>query len=305
MSVDHSTQATIQLVGPIQAAAWLETAQYEHQRSVSQKWVTYLAEEMKRGTFKQNTTIEIAFLNNRPHLTDGQHRLWAVVQSGLAQSFIVSEVHARSSDQVAWMYGTTDIGRVRPTGALYRGLGLSEELGLTQTQVGAVSAAIRFMRANLAVNPSQAGRAHPDEQMDAIRLYAPHALRFFNMIAGQTIIVRACARAATLSVAMLIIRYTRDTEVAESFWRGVATDDGLKATDPRKYANRHLSNTALISGRRSGVLTMSHARSARILAACFNAYVAGREMLQTPKVLDETAPIHIVGVPRDPAKWLE
>lgn len=296
---------TIQRVTPETAATWLETMPYDHQRSLSQQWVDYLAEEMRRGTFKQDTTISVAALNGRPNLIDGQHRLWAVIQSNLPQSFIVYTVQARDEDHVAWMYGTTDIGRTRPTGMLWRGLGLPAELGLTQTQTGFLSSAITFMRTGLAINPSQAKRAHPEEQIDAIRLYAPHALRFFGMIAGQAIIVRAGQRAATLAVALLTLRYTRDSDVAERFWRAVAADDGLKANDPRKYANKHLANTALMNGRRSGAIIVSQARSARILATCFNAYATGREILQTPKVLDESAPVNIIGVPRDYTKWLE
>lgn len=298
-------QVRFQQVTPELAATWLETMPYELQRNVSQPWVDFLAEEIKRGSFKQNTTIHIAVLDGRSHLIDGQHRLWAVVQSGVAQPFIVYESPAQTNDQIAWMYATTDIGRKRRAGEVTKGLRLSDEVGLSQLHIDAMSATIAFMRNALMRGNKEGGRCHPDDLVAGIRLYAPYAVQLFELAAGDGPIRRACRRAATLSIALLTLRYVHTPGVAYKFWRGVVKDDGLTAGDPRKYANRHLLTVSMVNGLRSGSATMTPARSARILATCFNAYVAGREMAQTPRVPDETAPIRIAGVPTDPAKWME
>jgi hypothetical protein len=297
-------QVAIREVTPEMATQWLETMPYDQQRNVSDAWVDYIAEEMRREHFQQGTKLTIAILDGRPLLIDGQHRLWAVVRSELPQSFIVYEVEARDKEHIAWLYATTDIGRKRPPSELTKGMGIASEYGITQGQVDALAAAVTFMKSGLTRQDNKGSRLHPDDLLLGVRLYAPYATQLFDLVTGDTIMGRASRRAATLVAAVLTMRYVRPSETAMEFWRGVVKDDGIKAGDPRKFANRHLLNSSMMNGRRTGATVMTPAKSVRILAACFNAYVAGREIAQTPKVLDEAAPINIVGVPKDPAKWL-
>lgn len=306
-----AAQASIQHVTPAMAAAWLETMPYEHQRSIRQGWIDYLTEEIRRGNFTQGTTITIAYINDRPVLIDGQHRLRAVVKSDMTQSFIVSEVIARDSDHAAWLYANMDIGLRRTSNDLYKALDLPTEMGMTSTQIENLSAAVSFMTQGLTRQDHKGVRMHRDDLLAGMRAYAPQARQFFEMVGTAGDMRRPCKRAATLAVALLTLRFSapvlamRNLPSAVDFWRGVIEDDGIKASDPRKYANRHLLTHQMISGRKMGAIIVTPAKSARILAACFNAYIAGRELAQTPKVLDDMAPINIYGVPRDHVKWLD
>lgn len=294
------------------ATQWLETMPYEHQRNVRQPWVDYLTEEIRRGAFMQDTTIHVAYLNGRAILIDGQHRLWAVVNSDKPQSFVVRKTFAADSDQVAWLYANTDIGLRRTASDLYAALNLSIELGMTKTQIDAMSSAITFMMTGLTRQDNKGSRAHREDILAGIRLYAPYGRQFFEMVAGNNEVWRTgFRRAATLSVVLLTLRFSvpyaaqRSALPPVEFWRGVIGDDGIKASDPRKFANRHLITSQMMTGRKSGAKTVTPAYSARFLASCFNSYIAKRELVQSPKVFDPTAPIAIYGVPRDFAKWLE
>jgi len=285
--------------------------QYEHQRNIRQGWIDYLTEEIRRGNFTQGTTITFAYINGRPALIDGQHRLWAVVNAGVAQSFIVSDVIARDSNHLAWLYANMDIGLRRTANDLYQALDLPIELGMTQTQIESMSAAILFMKAGLTRQDNKGMRLHRDDLLAGIRLYAPYGRQFFDLLGSNKDMRRPCKRAATLSIALLTLRFSLPYALSKAgpspieFWRGVIEDDAIKASDPRKFANRHLITNMMLSGRRSGATVTTPARSARILTGCFNAYVAHRELAQTPKVFDEMAPVVIYGVPRDHTKWLE
>lgn len=306
-----ANQAGIQRVTPEMAAGWLETMPYEHQRNVRQVWVDYLAEEIRRGNFREDTTIVVAYLNGRAILIDGQHRLKALIAANVTLPFIVSEVIAHDSDHVAWMYANTDIGLRRTASDLYAALDLPTELGMTRTQIDAMSAAITFLTGGLTRQDNKGVRMHRDDVLAAMRLYAPFGRRFFELVSGVREMAKPTRRAATLSVALLTLRFSVPYAAARGvlspvdFWSGVINDDGIKASDPRKFANRHLLTHQMVSGRKSGVGVVTPARSARIIAGCFNAYIAHRELVQAPKVMDETAPLALYGVPRDPAKWLE
>lgn len=69
---------TYQNIDPDQAIKWLEGN--VHNRKIDQKWVDYLAAEMRAGRWK--TTHQGIAFDDSDTLIDGQHRLWAVIQSG-------------------------------------------------------------------------------------------------------------------------------------------------------------------------------------------------------------------------------
>lgn len=300
---------TIRTVTPEMAARWLETMPYEHQRGIRQNWADFLAEEIRRGNFQQNTVIKIACLDGRQILVDGQHRLWAVVNAGVAQSFVVHTSLADDSDQVAWMYANTDIGLRRTASDLYAALDLPTELGMTKSQIDALSATIGFMLSGMMRQDNSGVRKHRDTVLAGIRLYAPYARQFFALMEKTILQRNGIRRAATVGVAVLTLRFSvpkaRQSNMPSpiDFWQGVAADDELRATDPRKFATRHLLTSGMVNGRRAGAKIVTPQYSARMLASCFNAYVARREISQTPKVLDPSAPIVIYGVPREPAQW--
>lgn len=303
-------QVSLQQVTPDMALRWLETMPYEHQRRKRQVWVDFLAEEIRRGNFKQGTQIQIAYLNGRPMLIDGQHRLQAVISAGIAQSFAVYEMTANDSDHVAWLYANTDIGLRRTASDLYSALDLPTELGLTRSQIDAMSSTVSFMMNGLLYQNDKT-RPHRDELLASIRLYAPYAREFFELLAGHPEMYRPCKRSATLVIALLTMRFSapyaaqRGALSPVEFWNGVVGDDGIKASDPRKFAHRHLITGQMMAGRKIGVQSFTPMRSARILGSCFNSYIAQRELAQMPKVLDESAPLSVYGVPRDPAAWLK
>jgi hypothetical protein len=75
---DTTICTTYQDVDPDLAMKWLEGN--VHNRKIDQKWVDYLAAEMTAGRWK--TTHQGIAFDGSGTLIDGQHRLWAVIQSG-------------------------------------------------------------------------------------------------------------------------------------------------------------------------------------------------------------------------------
>lgn len=313
MSAHHSTQATIQMVGPIQAAIWLESAKYEHQRKPRRWHVENLAREMQRGTFTQYTQIRLAVSQSgRRALVDGQHRLMAVVESGIAQRFTVLETEGLTDEEIAREYGTLDVGVGRTAQEALKPRQLDQELGVTPTQINYLSAAIGLLSTGCVTYPSKSQQLHQDDLVRVLRLYAPFAREYFDLAEGcEPSIHRAVRRAPTIAVALLSLRFSAPRAAEYSypsvrdFWRGVFFDDGIGIKDPRKFANRHLiTSTMSARTRDKDTNLISAGYSVRYLGFCINAHIEGR-MLHQPRVVNPIAPLMVYAVPRDPAAWLK
>lgn len=303
----------VQEITPLRASEMLASMKYEHQRAISAHHVRMLAAEMTAGRFVPGTTIRVAFVDGVPMLIDGQHRLSAVVSSGKAQTFTVIEEDAPSAEYVAWAYGNLDIGRTRAPSDLYRAIGLSERLGLSNTAINSLAPAVDFLASGMkpGSNKNSMRRIDRAERIRLMELYAPHMRRFQSFVQGsEKLMARSMERSYVIAIALLTVRFAEPytasraaPEVAD-FWRGVALDDKIAVDDPRKVANRHLLTTSMSSPRNAvGVRTLTTAAyGARYLAFCFNAYMA-RERRKFSRVVDDTAPVQLYGVPRDVEAW--
>ncbi len=296
------TVVLVETIGPDKANAILSRMPYEHQRNIARRSVEFLAEEMRRGAFKQDTPIELSSANgsNSWMLTDGQHRLSAVVASGKEQRFVVVRRRLQSDDEIAMDYTRTDKGRIRSVFDDYKVLSIDTELGLTQTQVNKFGAAV-----NMIINgfSSPRGKIHTDDRLRLMREYDTAYADFLEIAVNCSGGMRkAIERSATLAVALVTHRYSVKSygKRVEEFWTGAIWDDGLRIGDPRKTANRHLLETSMAGGGANSQYTVSAAYSARFLATCFNSFVAGesRRMVKSSS-MPTSKPIIILGSPFD------
>lgn len=312
MVVALPLNATVMTVAPAQAKEWLDSMGYDHQRRIRSHHVEYLAEEMRRNRFIQGTQIHLVRFDGRYHLVDGQHRLQAVVTAGMAQSFSVLTTEVQTKEDMAWVYGSTDIGMKRTSGDLLGALEMAGELDLKADYLGRFSAAIIFLASGCISQSHIKNDLHRDDMVKYMRLYAPYAREFYDLSFGAPgEIRRGVTRVATFSVALLTLRFSAeraaqrgDPSISE-FWKGAIFDDSIPIGDPRKVAHRHLLTTAMPSGR--GVMlssTVSAAYSSRYLVNCVNAYMERRD-LKMGRVNDQRAPIALYGAPADPAEWLK
>lgn len=294
------TKVSVETVTPEMAIKWLSENLYEYQRPASEFHVKFLADEMLRHAFKQDTVIEFCQVNGTEVLTDGQHRLRAVALSGKPQRFVVVERDAKSEKDIATDYTRTDKGRSRTVADDYKVLLLEEELGLTATQVNKFGSAVAHIHNEFGSVRSLRNKLHTDDRLRLMREYNDGYGMYLEAVAGVSKDMRKkLERSATVSVALVTFRYSVALygDKVESFWNGVAFDDGLRSNDARKTAIRHL----LLSGMPGGAggnseKTVSAAYSSRYLASCFNAFVTGKEIAHA-KVPDAYKPILILGSP--------
>lgn len=292
----------VMTVTPSMAAEWLASSQFEHQRSKRQWHIDYLAQEMKKGRFLPGTQIRFSVYDGQYRIIDGQHRLSAVIKSGIPQMF-----------SVLWMpedpsisYGHLDIGVGRTVQDMYSAIQLSEETGIGKDLLSRVGSAVKFIDGNFVAAKSKSDKLSPDEQANLIRSYSKAANNFAEVTAGVPAEMKSgISRVATLSIALVTFRFAAEslgTDKVEEFWIGVAFDDGLSIGDPRKTANRHILTTSMVGGstaHSSSSKTMwSASYSARYLANCWNAWVEGREIKLT-RVANDKSKMLLLGTPFD------
>lgn len=291
-----TVQSTVESIGPNTAKSMLEISHYSHQRPVRDYRVYDLSLAMKRGTFAPGTAIQLAHVNDGWVLLDGQHRLRAVVDSGVEQTFVVVRHFGVSEDQAADLYGTTDRHLTRTPFDDAVAHGIPEKTGLGMTQINALGAASEFILNNF--RSTGKNRTPIDVRRRAILDWADHYKKYYSYTSpSQT--GRLWLRAPSIAVGMVIVMYSKDDR-CENFWRGCASDDGLRNGDPRKALIRWLGNSSVSGmgavGRRDGRVA-TRPKQARAVATAWNAFYEERSLIIVKVATPDAAPINILGTP--------
>lgn len=288
-------------ITPEQATVMLAETAYEGQRKLRSGHVVFLAEEMRRGNFKPRTLLVVGRINGHQQLLDGQHRLNAVVASGLAQEFLIS-YEDYTEEEIKNAYIRIDQGLTRTAIDKYAVLGLHEELSLTFSQVNKLAGACRFISYRFCRKPSIAGntRVHDDELLALMRQYANECRNYYADIHGISYNYKASERAATLALALITYKDTPNRDRTVTFWTGSVSGENLQVGDPRLLAFRHITQIGMHGGGASSSKTVSPMFSIRYLAKCYNSWMIGEERRSI--ILSsggELAPLFVYGTPFD------
>lgn len=285
---------------PEMCAGWLVIAKYDAQRPVRQDRVNFLATEMERGLFLPTANISFAITpDGTQYNTNGQHTMRAIIQSGLKQRVTRYYYNVETKDDVARLYGKTDVNLSRSINDLLRPLGLAEKLGFSKSQFSSFGGAVKFMATGYTNQNNR--NFHSDEYEAGVAEYAPYAQLYFAICNGLPGSMRFSAqRSSTLALALITFRYSAETfgiPKVQDFWQGALWDDGINIGDSRKVAYDHLSHTRIVNGNQPSLKSwVTPAYSIRILANCFNAYVKGK-YLRRAKVEDTSSPLLVLGSP--------
>ena len=86
LNMDKNLDIHVQRIGPEIAEQYIEGM--SKNRNISQRDVESLARAMKQGLWREDAGDPIR-LNSDGQMIDGQHRMWAIVESGCEFSFLV------------------------------------------------------------------------------------------------------------------------------------------------------------------------------------------------------------------------
>jgi hypothetical protein len=258
---------------------------YEYERPLKQWRLGFLVSEIERGGFEQGRQISFALLNGKLIRVNGQHRLNAVATTGKAQIFMIEVKPVASASELAALYATYD-NESRTLSETAGPLARKGDLG--KEEVATLLRSVQFI---------YSGFRKPDEKQAATmrshvmrnsvaEIWYPYAERYFALTEqapgkdGKA----ALRRQSVAAVALYTLKF--QPEKAAEFWQGLAMDDGLRRTDPRK---------SLLEKLRSGDCARSIAFQMHAVAAAWNAFFENRKMKEVRVRLDK--PFRIAGTP--------
>lgn len=256
-------ETTIENVTPKKAEAWLNKNPCNRnlREGVAEKY----AADMARGTWT-DCTAPIAFYDDG-ELADGQHRLYAIIESGTTQRFII----ARDLPRAAGLNIDTGASRSVVDNARISG----SDPGLTNTILTAARAIHEGVRGTTARSNAQRLEvvARYREAAEFCNSYAPRTVKFI----GSAPIMGAIGRA---------FMHERDKERLKRFCTVMRS--GMMADDTESAAvalRLYLTGKGAIAGSALWVDTFWKAQNA------IHAFMRGRPMHVIKKVSAEAYPL--------------
>lgn len=291
-------------VTPAIADRWLKLGYFKFQRKLNAAHVEELCEEMLADEFEPGTTINIAeLMDGTSHfvLTNGQHTLQAIIDSGKPQWLTIVRRRVKNLKEAGVSYSRLDIQATRRPAQRLRALGLPEIEKLTDQQCSSLISAIKLLLANFEHKPSAtiAGtRRGPSRAIfksakrwaEGIEEYKEAIRKYLSAIeyASDGNQKRRLMRSSCLAVGLATMRY--QPSKAWDFWASTAAEDGLRANQPEK----RLGDWLRVNKGGSGGIAV---HQAKCLARCWKAFYEGVSLTRIMPLEPDMAGVTIIGTP--------
>lgn len=244
----------IETITPEMAEEWL--TKNTHNRPLRQTKVDELVGAIKRGEWEVNGDA-IRF-DNHGVLSDGQHRLWAIFDSGIAcESVVVTGLSLTAQ-------ATIDLGTKRS---------LNDQLRLAGgRQPGKLASVVNYL---WKINERQirSVNSRPSIQQ-ALELWREHEEALAEAITvGDKLRNRLSVSGAMISAVYFHLA-TIDQEDADIFFQKLTNGIGLVEGDPIYALRAHLERQGSVASNIRGTVVMSHA----LIIKAWNLYRRGEQI---------------------------
>lgn len=253
--------ARVAWIDPQKAEYLLDTM--ESNRHVSQSHVDKYMDDMRKGRwFVTNQGIGI---DRTGRLIDGQHRLWAIIETGIPQKMLVvrgiDPQAFRALDETRKRTFADDLSIMSESdysakGAMVRLVAKAEIAGPRGMTINSMRS-LRFTRYDLSDWLNEMRQKASIE--DALRV-------------GKTLYTSVSASHSANSALCYLASVRFSPEIAEGFIKSVGSGEGLFKGDPKYALRDRLQKMAEIMPRPSGELYLAH------LIKAFNAEMRGERM---------------------------
>lgn len=235
-----SPRSEIITVTPRQAEHWLSTAMFERQRRRAEWHVKRLATEMQEGRFIAGTQIHFGVLDGQMKLVNGQHTLAAVARSGQPVELSVLKTPVASEEELGELYARHDRHKSRKPHDAYVGMGLAEKLDLSEAEVNALGAGLRWMLNDFRKQTVHEPSMPPDQLGHEMKNWAHVASLYFEAVRDAGHGLKSAFRWAMV-VGVGLATFGEQPELAKKFWSQAAKPDNLTKNDPRLVLSLYLA----------------------------------------------------------------
>jgi hypothetical protein len=224
-------------VTPERAKMLRQTCHYDRQRRLSMEHIRRLASEMRNGWFLPGTPIWFCVMPDESMLiVNGNHTLEAVVDSGVSLPLTFVYQQVQTLEDVAKAYACFDIQRMRTWMQAAEAAGLAEDVPLAKNVLAALTHVIGDFNSDARHNPHLRSRPVRFRLMEEYKVAA--SLLHSCLAGAPPVNTKYVRRSGVMAVALATVRYQPSS--AETFWRDMVWDDGLRKDDPRKVLLRYL-----------------------------------------------------------------
>ena len=253
--------AQFETITPARAMEMLDTM--DGNRPLRQGWIENLTEMMREGTFDPNNGEAIKF-NVQGELIDGQHRLWAIVESGITQTMLVIR------DVTPRAIYTVDVGPRRTFMDVLTINRYENRTHLATTVMGAHSYVYGYMD-----NPTSYRRPSHEQALHFLRSYEDSLLAAARKSTSMTTRGTEHGKVLTPSVygTMYWLLSKYDVEEADAFFDRITLGDGLVKDDPVFTLRRTMAG---LRNRKNNSMDVTYLRA--ITIKTWNAWIQGHPL---------------------------
>lgn len=243
---NHPTNYQLPLTGVIRegrmivdaalAARILEEAKFDGQRKSAPHHVSLLAHLMTEGRWSAGSQLAFCLFNGSLYLTNGKHRMNAVLMSGRPQEFQILITRCASmSEVIADYYRHDTASRARSDVEIISSTEIARESGLPRGLLKTLFSSAYILENGMRDRHYIADPLvrDTDAKIGAASMWMAEAREFARIVEPANNVLRQkLFSAGPAMVALMTIRH--QPKSAEMFWGGLAADDGLRRNDPRK-----------------------------------------------------------------------
>lgn len=212
---------------------------FHRNRTPNRSNIVRFANALRKGEFLPGSVVRIVESEDGYVVTDGQHRLAAVKESGIPAPFVVVLSPLKADDD----YTRADqIAAIRNMAHNLKARGIGPEMSATVT--GAFGSAIKIIHNGMktddmaALSKMSVINTTGVEYEDAMELL----LDWTVGIKGRSSTSRGIYKSGVLAVALVTSKY--QPEKAREFWSKAVMDDGLTRDNPIKWMSDHLAQAS-------------------------------------------------------------
>jgi len=278
------------VIAPDLAARILATANYVRQRKIKPFRLHRHKTTIGRGQWDPDNTIRFARFGRQLILVDGQHRLSAIVETGMPCGFIVVISDARSWDDVHRMYSRIDVDGNRSVADVLTAADPTAGRDVSYEMRRGAYKAMDLLANDFPHRKLKVGEAElvtKEDRVNCMAYWLDELEEYDTIVRGAQSQLRVpMRRAGVIAVALATLKH--QNERARLFWGNVASNKLLRPGDPEQALVNFLLTCRMDDAANVGE---------RYTAQAWNAWFHGRRFERVRKSAKDDRPIRVAGTP--------